>query len=222
MAVALSPHVDLFTTTGFQCEFHFTSRDCLSLDEDSADLLSKLDVAAFKIPSGEITNVFLLAHIARKGKPMIVSTGMCNLGEVDAAVRVLLDAGNKNFVLLHCVSNYPTNPDDVNLRAMLTMREAFNAPVGFSDHTLGIEIPIAAVHAKRIGGRFQYDISVTDYIEPSDWCDQPDPLFYITARYNKAIEQMIKDAPEQYLWLHRRWKSRPQHEIEDKPMPKKD
>ena len=83
------------------------------------------------------------------------------------------------------------------------------------------EIPIAAVHAKRIGGRFQYDISITDYIEPSDWCDQPDPLFYITARYNRAIEQMIKDAPEQYLWVHRRWKSRPQHEIENKPMPKK-
>jgi KDO2-lipid IV(A) lauroyltransferase len=83
------------------------------------------------------------------------------------------------------------------------------------------EIPIAAVHAKRIGGRFQYEISVTDYIEPIDWCDQEDPLYYITARYNKAIEQMIRAAPEQYLWLHRRWKSRPQHETEDKPMPRK-
>lgn len=81
------------------------------------------------------------------------------------------------------------------------------------------DIPIAAVHAIRIGGRFQYEISVTDYIEPDDWCDQADPLFYITARYNRAIEQMIRIAPEQYLWLHRRWKTRPQHETEGAPMP---
>lgn len=83
------------------------------------------------------------------------------------------------------------------------------------------DIPIAAVHANRIGRRFQYEISVTDYIEPDDWCDQEDPLYYITARYNRAIEQMIHVAPEQYLWLHRRWKSRPQHEIEGKAMPSK-
>jgi len=83
------------------------------------------------------------------------------------------------------------------------------------------EIPIAAVHGKRIGGKFQYEISVTDFIEPSDWCDQKDPLYYITARFNRAIEQMIRSAPEQYLWLHRRWKSRPPHEQAGKPMPRK-
>lgn len=83
------------------------------------------------------------------------------------------------------------------------------------------EIPIAAVHAKRIDGRFKYEVIVTDLIEPCDWQDQPDPLYYITARYNKAIEKMITDAPEQYLWLHRRWKSRPKFERENKPMPKK-
>ena len=83
------------------------------------------------------------------------------------------------------------------------------------------EIPIVAVHAKRIEGRFKYEVGVTDYIEPSDWMEQADPLYYITARYNKAIERMIIDAPEQYLWLHRRWKSRPKFEKENKPMPQK-
>jgi KDO2-lipid IV(A) lauroyltransferase len=82
-------------------------------------------------------------------------------------------------------------------------------------------IPIAAVHAKRIDGRFKYEVSLTDYIEPDEWKNQPDPLFYITARYNRAIQQMIINAPEQYLWLHRRWKSRPAFELENKPMPKK-
>ena len=83
------------------------------------------------------------------------------------------------------------------------------------------KIPIAAVHAKRIGETFQYEVTATDFIEPSDWANQDDPLFYITARYNRAIEQMIRDAPEQYLWLHRRWKSRPKYELDGKTMPKK-
>ncbi len=83
------------------------------------------------------------------------------------------------------------------------------------------KIPIAAVHAKRLGGTFKYAISMTDFIEPSDWEKQIDPLYYITARYSKAIEQMVRNAPEQYLWLHRRWKSRPKFELEGKPMPNK-
>lgn len=83
------------------------------------------------------------------------------------------------------------------------------------------EIPIAAVHAKRLDGQFKYEISTTDFITPKEWKAQEDPLYYITARYNRAIEQMIRDAPEQYLWLHRRWKSRPKFEREHKPMPKK-
>lgn len=82
-------------------------------------------------------------------------------------------------------------------------------------------IPIAAVHAKRIDGRFSYEISMHDLIEPNDWADQPDPLYYITARYNRAMESMITSAPEQYLWLHRRWKSRPKFEVRNEPMPKR-
>lgn len=114
-------------------------------DEESADLLDDLGVAAFKIPSGEITNLPFLAHVASLGKPMIVSTGMSHLGEVEAAVRTIVAASNNDYVILHCVSNYPADPADVNLRAMHTMAAAFGAPVGYSDHTLGVEIPIAAV-----------------------------------------------------------------------------
>ena len=113
--------------------------------EEAADLLADLDVAVFKIPSGEITNLPFLAHVARKGKPMIVSTGMAYLSEVETAVRTIEDAGNSEFVLLHCVSNYPAAPSDVNLKAMRTMATAFGVPVGYSDHTPGIEVPMAAV-----------------------------------------------------------------------------
>ncbi|NQW22647.1 MAG: N-acetylneuraminate synthase [SAR202 cluster bacterium] len=114
-------------------------------DELSADLLGEMDVAVYKIPSGEITNLPFLAYVARKAKPMIVSTGMTYLSEVEAAVRAIQEAGNHQYVLLHCVSNYPADPADVNLRAMATIRAAFGVPVGYSDHTMGTEIPIAAV-----------------------------------------------------------------------------
>lgn len=114
-------------------------------DEDSADFLETLGMAAFKTPSGEITNLPYLTHIARKGRPMIVSTGMAYLGEVETAVQTIRAAGNPDLALLHCVSSYPANPADVNLRAMSTLSSAFGVPIGFSDHTLGLEIPLAAV-----------------------------------------------------------------------------
>ncbi len=114
-------------------------------DEESADFLQELGVEVFKIASGEITNIPLLTHIARKGKPIILSTGMSTLEEVGMAIKAINESGNQDIVLLHCVSNYPTQPEDVNLRAIQTMREAFNLPVGYSDHTLGIDIAVAAV-----------------------------------------------------------------------------
>ena len=114
-------------------------------DEESADLLDELGVPVFKIGSGEITNWPFLEYVACKGKPMILSTGMSYLSEVDEAVRVLRGAGCDQLVLLHCVSNYPADPADVNLRAMQTMATAFGVPVGYSDHTPGVEVAIAAV-----------------------------------------------------------------------------
>lgn len=114
-------------------------------DDESADFLDDLGVAAFKIPSGEVTNTPFLTHVARKGKPLIVSTGMAHLGEVETAVRTIEATGNQKFVLLHCVSNYPADPADINLRAMATMAAAFGVPVGYSDHTMGAEVALAAV-----------------------------------------------------------------------------
>jgi N-acetylneuraminate synthase len=114
-------------------------------DEESVDFLLDLDAPVFKIPSGEITNIPFLEYVAGKGKPMIVSTGMSYLGEVEMAVRTIEKAGNCDFVLLHCVSNYPANSSDVNLSAMKTLANAFNVPIGYSDHTLGIEVSLAAV-----------------------------------------------------------------------------
>ncbi len=114
-------------------------------DEESADLLASLDVPAFKVPSGELTNFPLLRHVARYGKPIILSTGMATLEEVKAALRVIEAAGNREIVILHCVSNYPTAPADANLRAMTTMANILGVPVGYSDHTDGIEVALAAV-----------------------------------------------------------------------------
>jgi N-acetylneuraminate synthase len=114
-------------------------------DEEAVDLLDELGVAAFKISSGDLTNSPLLEHVASKGKPVILSTGMSELSELIEAVSVLNTAGCENPVLLHCVSNYPADPAEVNLRAMQTMRSAFDVPVGFSDHTQGIDVALAAV-----------------------------------------------------------------------------
>jgi N-acetylneuraminate synthase/N,N'-diacetyllegionaminate synthase len=99
----------------------------------------------FKVPSGEVTNLPLLECIGSLGKPVILSTGMCWLSEVEAALRALDEAGAGEITLLHCVTEYPAPSDQINLAAMATLRDAFGRPVGYSDHTAGIEIPVAAV-----------------------------------------------------------------------------
>ena len=114
-------------------------------DAQSADLLAAMNVPLYKIPSGEITNLPFLQHLARKCRPLILSTGMSTLGEVEEAVQVLRAAGATQLTLLHCVTEYPAPYAEVNLRAMQTLKAAFGLPVGYSDHTPGIEIAIAAV-----------------------------------------------------------------------------
>ena len=114
-------------------------------DEEGVDFAERLNVPAFKIPSGEITNLPLLEYIGRKGKPVILSTGMSTLEEVREAVNAIMGGGTDSIALLHCVSNYPAKPEEVNLRAIETLRCTFGLPVGLSDHTIGITIPIAAV-----------------------------------------------------------------------------
>jgi N-acetylneuraminate synthase/N,N'-diacetyllegionaminate synthase len=113
--------------------------------KESVDLLDEIDVPAFKVASGEITNFPLLRYVAKKKKPVILSTGMATLGEIYEAIGVIRNQGVKDIVLLHCVTSYPANARDANLRAMQTLKCAFNLPVGFSDHTLGIMVPVAAV-----------------------------------------------------------------------------
>jgi len=113
-------------------------------DKGSVDLLSELGVSAFKIPSGEITNFPLLRYIARKGKPIILSTGMATQEEVGEALEIIKQEGIDDIILLHCVSSYPAKIEDMNLKAMDTLRNAFKLPVGLSDHSIGVTIPIAA------------------------------------------------------------------------------
>ena len=114
-------------------------------DYAAVDELDEIGVLAFKFASFEIVDLELLKYAASKQKPMIISTGMANLGEIEDAINAIRSAGNNDIILLHCNSLYPTPPEVVNLRAMETMREAFKLPVGFSDHTLGIHISLAAV-----------------------------------------------------------------------------
>ncbi len=116
-------------------------------DHDSIDLLNSFQMPIFKIPSGEITNLPYLRHIGRLGKEVILSTGMANLDEVQDALDVLIKSGTlkEKISVLHATTEYPCPIDEVNLRAMHTIGTAFGVKVGYSDHTQGIEVPIAAV-----------------------------------------------------------------------------
>lgn len=116
-------------------------------DEDSIDFLDRLGVEYFKVPSGEITNKPYLQHIGKKNRPVILSTGMSNLKEIREAIAVLEGEGlsREQMTVLHCTTEYPTPYAAVNLLAMQTIRSELQVRVGYSDHTLGIEIPIAAV-----------------------------------------------------------------------------
>jgi N,N'-diacetyllegionaminate synthase len=116
-------------------------------DHDSIDMLDQLGLEIFKIPSGEITNLPYLRHIGQLGKKVILSTGMADIGEIKDALDVLIEAGTKkeNITVLHANTMYPTPMKDVNLQAMLTIGNAFDIAYGYSDHTLGIEVDIAAV-----------------------------------------------------------------------------
>ena len=116
-------------------------------DLDSVDLLDKLGLEIFKIPSGEITNLPYLRHIGSLNKKVILSTGMSRLDEVKDALNILINSGTQkeNITVLHANTMYPTPMEDVNLNAMITIQEEFDISVGYSDHTLGIEVDIAAV-----------------------------------------------------------------------------
>lgn len=118
-----------------------------AFDVNSFDMLVELGLDRVKIPSGELTNLPLLRHITRLGLPVIMSTGMANLGDIEAALEVMEQVGTprQKVTVLHCTTEYPTPMEDVNLRAMLSIKAALGVQIGYSDHTHGIEVPIAAV-----------------------------------------------------------------------------
>ncbi len=116
-----------------------------AFDEESVELLVRIGVPAFKVGSGDLTDLPLLEFLGQRRKPVILSTGMAYLAEVECAVETLRVSGSPELALLHCVSSYPTAPESANLRAIESMRRRFEIPVGFSDHSLGNELAIAAV-----------------------------------------------------------------------------
>ncbi len=131
-----------------ECSAHGIGFFSTAFDFQSFDLLMELGcLEQIKIPSGELTNLPLLRYMSRFGKPLLLSTGMANLGEIEAAIEVVEAAGTPRrlITVLHCTTEYPTPMEDVNLRAMVAMKKAFGVNTGYSDHTPGIEIPIAAV-----------------------------------------------------------------------------
>jgi N-acetylneuraminate synthase len=130
-----------------ECNRHGIGFFSTAFDTDSFDMLVNMDIKQVKIPSGELTNLPLLRYMTRLGLPVILSTGMANLGEIEAAIEVIENSGTpRNLItVLHCTTEYPTPMNEVNLRAMLSIKSAFGVEVGYSDHTPGIEIPIAAV-----------------------------------------------------------------------------
>ena len=145
-------------------------------DIPSLRFLDTLDIPAIKIPSGEITNLPLLLEAAATGRKVILSTGMSELDEIDTARQILLGGGCPSVALLHCNTEYPTPYEDANLRAMLSIRRRFGGVVGYSDHTMGIEAPIAAVAlgAEIIEKHFTLDRTLPG---PDQFCSaQPDEL----------------------------------------------
>ncbi|OIO06322.1 MAG: N-acetylneuraminate synthase [Elusimicrobia bacterium CG1_02_63_36] len=165
-------------------------------DERSADMLEALGVSRLKLGSGELTNKPLLEHVARKKLPLLLSTGMSTLGEVAEAVTWYHEAGGSELTLLHCVSQYPAPPEQTNLRAMDALRDRFGLPVGFSDHSTGLAIPIAAAArgARVIEKHFTLDKTLPgpDHrasIEPAD--------FAAMVRGIREVESALGDGVKQ-------------------------
>ncbi|MFC2081651.1 N-acetylneuraminate synthase [Candidatus Bipolaricaulota bacterium] len=161
-------------------------------DPQSIDVLEKLGVQAYKIGSGDVTNLPFLREVASRGKPILLSTGMSTLGEVESALAAIRGSGNESIILLHCVSNYPAAIEDTNLRAMRTMESALHVPTGFSDHTQGDEAALAAVAlgACAIEKHFTLDHGMTgpDHLASAE----PQELASLIARI-RAVECALGD-----------------------------
>ncbi len=154
-------------------------------DKTAVDFLEELNVPIYKIASFEITDIPLIEYVASKGKPVIISTGIATLSDIEEAVNACRRVGNDQIVLLKCVSTYPTPLEDVNLRTIPNMAETFGCPVGLSDHTLGISVPIAAV---ALGAR----VIEKHFILSKD-IDSPDREFSLTPDEFKEMVKAVRE-----------------------------
>jgi len=154
-------------------------------DKTAVDFLEELGVPAYKIASFEITDIPLIEYVASKGKPVMISTGIATLSDIEEALRACERAGNDQIVLLKCVSAYPAPLEDVNLRTIPSMAETFGCPAGLSDHTLGIEVPIAAV---ALGAR----VIEKHFILSRD-VESPDREFSLTPHEFGAMVKAIRN-----------------------------
>jgi len=162
-------------------------------EEDSLNFLAdELALPWIKIGSGEVTNLPFLRQIAAKQKPMILSTGMSTLGEVERAVQVIRECTTQELVLLHCTTNYPCPTEEVNLRAMQTLKQAFNLRVGYSDHTMGTEVPVAAA---ALGAEVvEKHLTLDTAMEGPDHRASLDPIeFARMVRQIRAVEAAMGD-----------------------------
>ena len=159
---------------------------------ESLNYLVNLGVPFIKVGSTEVTNLNFLKEIGNTGKPIILSTGMSTLGEIEKALEVFYSTGNKNIKLMHCTSDYPTAVEEVNLKAMITMREAFKIPVGLSDHTLGFE---AAISATTLGAEFiEKHITLDRELKgPDHKASMPPGEFKEYVRYIRNTEKLLGD-----------------------------
>ncbi len=165
-------------------------------DEEAADLLEEIGIQGYKVSSGDLTNLPLLAHMAAKGKPMIISTGMANMSETEEAVTTIRENGNPPLAILHCVSNYPADPKEANLRAMDTLFAAFNVPIGWSDHTLGDAVALAAIArgARILEKHYTLDVTMPgpDHkasLEPAEFADLIRKLRDVEAALGDGIKR---------------------------------
>ena len=170
-------------------------------DIKSIDYLIELNVPIIKVPSGEITNLPYLRHIGRLGKEILISTGMSTISEIESAINILIHSGSKkeSITVLHCNSDYPTPMNDVNLLAMKSMSDIFGVKVGYSDHTNGIEVPIAAVAlgASVIEKHFTIDKNLVgpDHqasLEPHELCFMVSPIRNIEKALGSDFKQPSK------------------------------
>lgn len=200
-----SQHLMLAQLELSEAEFALLRDHCLERDIDflstpfgfaQADLLERIGVEAYKVSSGDLTFLPFLTHLGSKGLPIILSTGMGTLSEVEAGLRAIQRGGDVPVALLHCVSDYPAAPESCNLRAMATMSQAFGCPVGWSDHTTGTEIGFAAVAlgARIIEKHITLDVTMDgpDHaasMEPDDFAIYVNGIRAITAALGDGIKR---------------------------------